>query len=177
MAFSGKLDFDPTSDLIPTSTGSAFRFSAPEGSVLPPEEYARDLALYCPPPKERQSLVVDVDPTSDRIQLVQPFAEWDGQDEKELEMLIKVKGKCSKSPRLSGSVIVSKMTCAYSSPPILNLATDHISAAGPWYKYRGHLENISGKSGPGSATTPPTNSILVPLSCSCRESTDRCGQC
>ncbi|KAH8082375.1 putative aconitate hydratase [Filobasidium floriforme] len=118
MAFSGNLAFDPTSDPISTPSGSSFRFSAPIGSVLPPNEYVRDLELYCPPlrPEEREHLVVDVDPASDRIQLVQPFKAWEGGDEKNLELLIKVKGKCT---------------------------TDHISAAGPWYKYRGHLENIS----------------------------------
>jgi aconitate hydratase len=99
MAFSGNLSFDPTSDPIPTPSGSSFRFSAPIGSVLPPNEYVRDLELYCPPlrPEEREHLVVDVDPTSDRIQLVQPFKAWEGGDEKDLEMLIKVKGKCSES--------------------------------------------------------------------------------
>jgi aconitate hydratase len=102
MAFSGKLDFDPTSDNIPTPAGPSFRFSAPVGSVLPPKEYVRDLALYCPPlnPKEREHLVVDVDPESERIQLIQPFKGWEGVDEKEVGLLIKVKGKCSESKML-----------------------------------------------------------------------------
>ena len=71
---------------------------------------------YQHPPADGSSISVDVDPTSDRLQLLTPFSKWDGGDLKDLPVLIKVKGKCT---------------------------TDHISAAGPWLKFRGHLENIS----------------------------------
>merc|ERR1711976_533687 len=71
---------------------------------------------YQHPPTDGSNVAVDVDPKSDRLQLLTPFTKWDGGDLKDLRVLIKVKGKCT---------------------------TDHISAAGPWLKFRGHLENIS----------------------------------
>src|SRR4029450_4252518 len=72
---------------------------------------------FTPPPADASGVTVVVSPTSDRLQLLEPFAPWDGNDYVDLPVLVKAKGKCT---------------------------TDHISAAGPWLKYRGHLENISG---------------------------------
>jgi len=95
MAFSGRLDFDPTTEAITTPSGDTFRFSSPKGSILPPKEYVRSLSLYAPPPSDRDGLQVNVDPASDRIQLVEPFKPWDGADNVDLKMLMKVQGKCS----------------------------------------------------------------------------------
>lgn len=99
MAFSGDLAFDPTSHSLSTSSGDPFRFSPPSGSILPAANYVRDLALYRPPLPEtqRKGLEVEVDEQSERIQLVEPFPAWDGKDEVDCGLLIKVKGKCSKS--------------------------------------------------------------------------------
>src|SRR5207249_10428103 len=72
---------------------------------------------FLPPPEDGSGIDVVVDPNSERLQLLEPFAAWDGHDLLELPVLVKAQGKCT---------------------------TDHISAAGPWLKYRGHLENISG---------------------------------
>jgi aconitate hydratase len=101
MAFSGRLDLDPTTQAITTPSGESFRFSSPEGSILPPKEYVRSLSLYAPPPNDRDHLQVNVDPASDRIQLVEPFKPWDGADKVDLKMLMKVQGKCSECSRIA----------------------------------------------------------------------------
>ncbi|OCF31069.1 aconitate hydratase, mitochondrial [Kwoniella heveanensis BCC8398] len=116
MAFSGNLQFNPITDAIKRPDGTEFRFSPPQGTALPQKGYERTLEYYGAPPLDGLEVELAVDPRSDRIQLITPFDKWDGHDEQDLELLIKVKGKCT---------------------------TDHISAAGPWYKYRGHLQNIS----------------------------------
>jgi aconitate hydratase len=84
---------------------------------LPDAGYDPGQNTFTPPPADSSDVLVDVSPTSDRLQLLQPFPAWDGNDYIELPILMKAQGKCT---------------------------TDHISAAGPWLKYRGHLENISG---------------------------------
>ncbi|KAF8201168.1 aconitate hydratase [Mycena galopus ATCC 62051] len=99
MAFAGNLSFNPLTDSLT---------AAPRG-------YDPGQDTFQPPPTDRASVQVAVDPKSDRLQLLEPFKPWDGEP-KDLPILIKVKGKCT---------------------------TDHISAGGPWLKYRGHLENIS----------------------------------
>ncbi|KAF8901204.1 aconitase [Gymnopilus junonius] len=116
LAFAGSLSFNPLADSIPTPSGKPFRFSSPSGFELPPRGYDPGENTFQPPPEDRVSVQVKVDPKSDRLQLLKPFGPWDGKDAKEVPVLIKVKGKCT---------------------------TDHISAGGPWLKYRGHLENIS----------------------------------
>ncbi|WWC63048.1 aconitate hydratase, mitochondrial [Kwoniella dejecticola CBS 10117] len=116
MAFSGDLHFNPLKDSIKLADGSDFRFSPPRGSALPDKGYERTLEFYEAPPVDASDVTLAVDPSSSRIQLITPFEEWSGEDHQDLKMLIKVRGKCT---------------------------TDHISAAGPWYKYRGHLQNIS----------------------------------
>lgn len=110
------MTFNPLKDSLKGSDGKEFKFSDPSGFELPPKGYDPGENTFQPPPKDRASVNVAVDPKSDRLQLLEPFKPWDGKDPKNLPVLIKVKGKCT---------------------------TDHISAGGPWLKYRGHLQNIS----------------------------------
>ncbi|RKP14655.1 aconitate hydratase [Piptocephalis cylindrospora] len=120
MAFSGRLSFNPATDTLPRPDGKGeFRFTAPYGDELPQSGFAQGQAAYRPPPATIQpdeSVSVKVDPESKRLQLLDPFSAWDGQEIQGLRVLVRVQGKCT---------------------------TDHISAAGPWLKYKGHLENIS----------------------------------
>ncbi|KAJ6551393.1 aconitate hydratase [Mycena capillaripes] len=115
MAFAGSLSFNPLADSLTDSNGKQFKFSDPTGNELPPRGYDPGQDTFQPPPADRASVQVAVDPKSDRLQLLEPFKPWSGEP-KDLPILIKVKGKCT---------------------------TDHISAGGPWLKYRGHLQNIS----------------------------------
>ena len=117
LALAGRLDFDPTSDTITAPDGTEVRLSAPTGEVLPKKGYDSGQDTFIAPPADGSSIVVEVSPTSDRLQLLEPFPAWDGKDYENLPVLMKAKGKCT---------------------------TDHISAAGKWLTYRGHLENISG---------------------------------
>ncbi|MEY2468485.1 MAG: aconitate hydratase, partial [Actinomycetota bacterium] len=114
MAFAlhGNLDVDPRNDLI-----QGIKLDDPVGQELPSAGFEAGDDGFIAPPADGSSIDVVVDPLSDRLQLLEPFAAWDGKDFIELPILLKAKGKCT---------------------------TDHISAAGPWLKYRGHLENISG---------------------------------
>lgn len=116
MIFAGDLRFNPVTDSLVTADGKTFKFDSPEGFELPPRGYDPGEETYQAPPADRSSIKIAVDPKSDRLQLLTPFNKWDGQDYEKCEILIKVKGKCT---------------------------TDHISMAGPWLKYRGHLDNIS----------------------------------
>lgn len=116
MAFAGDLTFNPMTDSLKDSNGKDFKFEDPSGKALPARGYDPGENTYQEPPADRAAVQVAVDPKSDRLQLLKPFKEWDGKNPKDLPVLIKAKGKCT---------------------------TDHISAGGPWLKYRGHLENIS----------------------------------
>jgi len=117
MVFAGKLSFNPLTDTIPGPDGKGFKFSPPKGQELPPsKKFDKGENTYQPPAKDPSAIQVKVDPKSDRLQLLEAFAPWDGKDLVKLPVLIKAKGKCT---------------------------TDHISMAGPWLKYRGHLDNIS----------------------------------
>ncbi|KAJ1568854.1 Aconitate hydratase mitochondrial, partial [Nowakowskiella sp. JEL0078] len=116
MVFGGSLSFNPLTDTIKTPSGADFKFEAPSGFELPSRGYDPGENTYQAPPEVRASIQVDVSPKSDRLQILEPFKKWDGKDLKDLKVLIKVLGKCT---------------------------TDHISMAGPWLKYRGHLDNIS----------------------------------
>jgi aconitate hydratase len=116
MTFAGDLRFNPLTDSLKDSNGKEFKFSDPTGNELPPRGYDPGEDTFQAPPADRASVQVAVDPKSDRLQLLQPFKPWDGKQPTDLPILIKVQGKCT---------------------------TDHISAGGPWLKYRGHLENIS----------------------------------
>jgi aconitate hydratase len=114
MAFAlhGRLDVDPRTQPI-----QGIVLDEPVGQELPSAGFEDGDAGFLSPPPEGSSVDVAVDPNSDRLQLLEPFLAWDGNDFERLPILLKAKGKCT---------------------------TDHISAAGPWLKYRGHLENISG---------------------------------
>lgn len=116
MVFAGRLDFNPVTDTLKGADGKEFKFSDPSGHELPPRGYDPGENTFQAPPEDRASVNVAVAPTSDRLQLLKPFKPWDGKDAENLPVLIKVLGKCT---------------------------TDHISAGGPWLKYRGHLQNIS----------------------------------
>lgn len=116
MSFAGDLTFNPMTDSLIGADGKPFKFQEPVGQELPAEGFDPGLNTYQPPPEHREQVNVQISPNSQRLQVLEPFPEWNGQDIKEAPVLIKVKGKCT---------------------------TDHISMAGPWLKYRGHLDNIS----------------------------------
>jgi aconitate hydratase len=116
LAFGGRLSFDPRRDALKTPDGKEFRFAPPEGDALPAKGLETDPDGYVEPAKDGGKVQVRVDPKSERLQLLEPFPGWDGRDMLDLPVLLKAKGKCT---------------------------TDHISPAGPWLKYRGHLDNIS----------------------------------
>jgi len=117
LALAGRLDFDPMVDTLTAPDGTEVRLAAPEGEVLPARGYDPGVDTFTAPPQDGSSIVVEVSPTSSRLQLLEPFPAWDGKDYEKLPVLMKAQGKCT---------------------------TDHISAAGKWLTYRGHLENISG---------------------------------
>jgi len=115
-ALSGDLSWNPAKDPLIGKDGKPFMLKSPWGEELPPKGFDEGENTYQAPAKEGKSIEVKVDPKSDRLQVLSPFAAWDGKDLNDMAILIKVKGKCT---------------------------TDHISMAGPWLKYRGHLDNIS----------------------------------
>ena len=117
LALAGRLDFDPTTDTIEAPDGTQVKLNAPFGEVLPANGYDAGNDTFIAPPADGSNIDVIVDPLSDRLQLLEPFKKWNGNDFLNMPILMKAKGKCT---------------------------TDHISAAGKWLKYRGHLENISG---------------------------------
>lgn len=116
MAIAGSLSFNPLKDSLKNADGVEVKFDEPQGIELPVKGFAVQDAGYIEPAKDGSRVSVNVAPTSDRLQLLEGFAPWEGSDIKGLRLLIKAKGKCT---------------------------TDHISMAGPWLKYRGHLDNIS----------------------------------
>jgi aconitate hydratase len=117
LALAGRLDFDPTTDALIAPDGTEVRLAPPVGEVLPANGYDPGSNTFTAPPADGSAIEVKVSPSSDRLQLLEPFTAWDGQDYLGLPILMKAQGKCT---------------------------TDHISAAGKWLTYRGHLENISG---------------------------------
>ncbi|HXQ44349.1 MAG TPA: aconitate hydratase [Acidimicrobiales bacterium] len=116
-ALAGTLDFDPLTDSITADSGAGVRLEPPVGQNLPELGFDPGASGFVAPPDDGSGIAVVVSPTSDRLQLLTPFPAWDGHDYVDLPVLLKAKGKCT---------------------------TDQISAAGPWLRYRGHLENISG---------------------------------
>jgi aconitate hydratase len=116
LAIAGDLTFNPLTDYLTNDKGEKVKLDEPKGIELPMKGFAVEDAGYHEPAKDGSSVKVIVSPTSDRLQLLDPFASWEGVDLRGLKLLIKAKGKCT---------------------------TDHISMAGPWLKYRGHLDNIS----------------------------------
>eukprot|EP00479_Gromia_sphaerica_P012576 TRINITY_DN6691_c0_g1_i2.p1 TRINITY_DN6691_c0_g1~~TRINITY_DN6691_c0_g1_i2.p1 ORF type:complete len:247 (-),score=48.43 TRINITY_DN6691_c0_g1_i2:579-1319(-) len=116
MTFAGKITFDPENDELMDKDGKSFKLSAPFGDTLPPNGFDPGEDTFQKPPGPGNDVEVIIGPDSDRLQLLEPFDEWDGSDISDATVLIKASGKCT---------------------------TDHISMAGPWLKYRGHLDNIS----------------------------------
>ena len=117
LALSGRVDFDPISDELLNDEGESIKLSIPEGIELPPSGFDPGENTFLPPPADGSDIEIKVAPDSKRLQVLTPFPAWDGNDYEDLPVLVKAKGK---------------------------FTTDHISMAGPWLKYRGHLENISG---------------------------------
>ncbi|MXW77092.1 MAG: aconitate hydratase [Acidimicrobiaceae bacterium] len=117
LALAGTLDFDPTRDTITNDAGEEVSLATPIGLELPEVGFDPGDNKFVAPPADGSDIVVAVSPASDRLQLLEAFEPWDGNDYEDLPVLVKAKGK---------------------------FTTDHISMAGPWLKYRGHLENISG---------------------------------
>jgi len=116
LAFAGSLGFDPARDSIQTPDGGQFRFEPPTGDALPGAGFEVDPDGYVAPAEEGGSVEIRIAPDSERLQVLAPFGAWDGKDFTDLPVLLKAKGKCT---------------------------TDHISPAGPWLRYRGHLDRIS----------------------------------
>lgn len=115
-ALSGTLAFNPLTDSITNEKGEKVKLEPPAGEELPSKGFAVEDAGFQKPAEDGSNVEVKVSPTSNRLQLLEPFSTWEGTDLKRLKLLIKAKGKCT---------------------------TDHISMAGPWLKFRGHLDNIS----------------------------------
>jgi len=116
LAIAGKMTFNPITDKLINVEGKEVMLDPPIGFELPPKGFAVEDAGYQAPAEDGSNVQVVVKPDSDRLQILTPFEKWDGGDLVGLKLLIKAKGKCT---------------------------TDHISMAGPWLKYRGHLDNIS----------------------------------
>jgi aconitate hydratase len=116
LAIAGNLGFNPLTDTLTNENGEQVKLDPPRGAELPARGFAVEDAGFQAPAADGSGVVVAVSPTSSRLQLLEPFAAWEGTDLKGLKLLIKAKGKCT---------------------------TDHISMAGPWLKFRGHLDNIS----------------------------------
>jgi aconitate hydratase len=133
-AIAGDLTFNPMKDKLINQDGQEVMLDEPQGLTAPPQGYAVEDAGYQAPAEDGSKVQVIVSPTSDRLQILEPFKPWEGTDLKGLKLLIKVKGKCT---------------------------TDHISMAGPWLKYRGHLDNISNNLliGATNAFNGATNSV------------------
>ena len=117
LALAGTIDFDPVNGTLVNDDGEAVALAEPAGIELPPDGFDPGAETFVAPPADGSAVEVGVSPGSERLQLLEPFAPWDGRDYEDLPVIAKARGKCT---------------------------TDHISAAGPWLRYRGHLENISG---------------------------------
>jgi aconitate hydratase len=116
LAFAGRLDFDPLSGALETADGAMLRFSAPQGDEHPVRGFVEGDGGYVPPAAPGARIEIELAPDSERIQLLAPFPRWDGRDFEGLPVLIKTQGKTT---------------------------TDHISPAGAWLRFRGHLDRIS----------------------------------
>jgi aconitate hydratase len=116
IAIAGRLDFNPLTDTLTNNKGEQVKLDPPVGDELPTKGFAVEDAGFQAPAADGSGVQVLVSPTSHRLQLLDPFKAWEGSDLTGLKLLIKAKGKCT---------------------------TDHISMAGPWLKFRGHLDNIS----------------------------------
>jgi len=137
LTLAGSLIFNPLKDSLLNESGEPVMLDEPCGEELPPNGFEVKDPGFLAPPANASSVVVSVNPASDRLQLLEPFAAWDGKDIRGMRLLIKAKGKCT---------------------------TDHISMAGPWLKYRGHLDNISNNllMGAVNAFNEKTNAVKNP---------------
>lgn len=137
LTIAGDLCFNPLTDTLTNEKGEQVKLSEPVGIELPPRGYEVKDTGYVAPLGEGKSVVITIDPDSKRLQKLEPFPVWDGEDYTEMPLLIKVKGKCT---------------------------TDHISMAGPWLRFRGHLDNISDNMliGAVNAFNDRTNAVLNP---------------
>jgi len=138
MAIAGDLNFNPLTDTLTNENGEQVKLAEPQGIDFPPNGFAVEDNGYQAPAADGSGVQVVVDPSSNRLQLLEGFAPWDGNDLKGLKLLIKAKGKCT---------------------------TDHISMAGPWLKFRGHLDNISNNllTGAINAYNEQADSVRNPL--------------
>jgi aconitate hydratase len=116
LVIAGDLTFNPVTDYLTNRNGEKVKLAEPSGFDLPPDGFVNIEKGFQKPSKDKRTISVKIDPASDRLQVLTPFPAWHGKDFTGLPLLIKVKGKCT---------------------------TDHISMAGFWLKYRGHLDNIS----------------------------------
>ncbi len=116
LAIAGRLSFNPLTDTLKDSNGNDVLLTAPFGEELPSKGFDKGEPGFEAPPKDGNKVAVTVNPASERLQFLTPFNKWDGEDFSGLRVLLKAKGKCT---------------------------TDHISPAGPWLRFRGHLDNIS----------------------------------
>ncbi|MEI6554348.1 MAG: aconitate hydratase [Paludibacter sp.] len=135
LTIAGSLTFNPLKDTLTNEKGEQVKLAEPKGYELPLKGYAVEDAGYIAPPADGSKVEVNIDPDSKRLQKLEAFKAWDGKDYIEQPLLIKVKGKCT---------------------------TDHISMAGPWLKFRGHIDNISDNMLIGAVNTfnDKTNSVL-----------------
>jgi aconitate hydratase len=134
LAIAGRLDFNPITDTLINDNGEEVRLTAPFGDELPKKGFAVEDAGFQAPAADGSGVQILVSETSDRLQLLAPFKPWDGKNISGAKLLIKAFGKCT---------------------------TDHISMAGPWLRFRGHLDNISNNMliGAVNAFTDKTNSV------------------
>ena len=116
LAIAGSLSFNPITDELTNENGEKVNLDPPSGEELPPSGFVEDEEGFIPPVEDGSSIEIKVSPESERLQLLTPFKPWEGEDLTDLQLLLKAKGKCT---------------------------TDHISMAGPWLRFRGHLDNIS----------------------------------
>ena len=117
LSLGGRLSFNPLIDELTANDGTKFKLIPPKvAPEIPSNGFVHNQDVYLPPTKESQNVDVLIDPNSSRLHKLEPFPQWDGNDFKKLPILVKIKGKCT---------------------------TDHISPAGPWLMYRGHLDKIS----------------------------------
>jgi aconitate hydratase len=138
LAFAGTLEFNPLTDTLTAPNGERVRFTAPEGEELPRQGFARGTEGYEEPAADPDSVKIEIPENSERLQLLGPFVAWDGKDFIDLPILVKTKGKTT---------------------------TDHISPAGPWLRFRGHLDKISDNMflGATNAFTGETGKGVHPL--------------
>ncbi len=137
LTIAGDLCFNPIKDTLINKDGKAVKLEDPSGYELPAKGFAVEDAGYVAPAADGSEVDVKINPESNRLQVLAPFAPWDGKDLVEQPLLIKAKGKCT---------------------------TDHISMAGPWLRFRGHLDNISDNMliGAVNAFNEKTNAVLDP---------------